>query len=361
MTSIGPGAFSYCRSLTSVTIGDGVTSIGAGAFADCTGLTSVTIPDGVTSIDILAFRNCSGLTYIICQATTPPECGSGVFDGVEKNHPLYVPESSISAYQSAPVWRDFANILPLKNITLQDGIESFVQEGNKEYDEITYIRTLPNLKWNALYLPFEIPMTLLSENYDVAYINDVHSQDTNNDGVIDQMEMEIIKIKEGTLNANYPYLIRAKNEEARMMELKVADAILYNTSENSMTCSSAFMNYEVRGIYTQRRAEELEGCLAISASGAWQPLAAGTALNPFRLYLQMTPRGGSPVKVNPAALKSIQMRVLGEDGEEGTTMIENMVTENNVADEVYYDLQGRRVESPIKGRLYISNGKKFIY
>ena len=58
VTSIGGGAFQYCRDLTSVTIPNSVTSIGGGAFYSCSGLTSVTIPSSVTSIGRSAFRNC---------------------------------------------------------------------------------------------------------------------------------------------------------------------------------------------------------------------------------------------------------------------------------------------------------------
>ena len=48
-------AFYNCRSLTSVTIGNGVTSIGNYAFDGCTSLKSVTIGSGVTSIGDSAF------------------------------------------------------------------------------------------------------------------------------------------------------------------------------------------------------------------------------------------------------------------------------------------------------------------
>ena len=75
----------------------------------------------------------------------------------------------------------------------------------------------------------------------------------------------------------------------------------------------------------------------------------------------MTAKEGSPVKVNTAALKSIRMRVLGEDDEEGTTAIENVANKKTVADNAFYDLQGRRVMTPVKGRLYICNGKKVIF
>ncbi len=64
LTSIGWGAFSDCRGLTSLTIPNSVTSIGDIAFFHCSGLTSVTIPNSVTSIGDDAFRGCSGLTSV---------------------------------------------------------------------------------------------------------------------------------------------------------------------------------------------------------------------------------------------------------------------------------------------------------
>ena len=62
VTSIGSDAFAYCPGLTSITIPDGVTRIGGGAFQYCTGLTNMTIPDSVNSIGNSVFCYCSGLT-----------------------------------------------------------------------------------------------------------------------------------------------------------------------------------------------------------------------------------------------------------------------------------------------------------
>ena len=64
VTSIGSSAFSYCSSLTSITIPNGVTSIGRDAFSGCSSLTSIEIPSKVTSIGDLAFSRCSSLTSI---------------------------------------------------------------------------------------------------------------------------------------------------------------------------------------------------------------------------------------------------------------------------------------------------------
>ena len=113
-TCIGEDAFSYCDGLTSVTIPNSVTSIGEDAFGWCSGLTSVTIGNSVTSIGDGAFSECYGLTSVTNYASTPQNLGSNVWNGVDKSTcVLYVPAGSISAYQSADVWKNFTNILPI--------------------------------------------------------------------------------------------------------------------------------------------------------------------------------------------------------------------------------------------------------
>ena len=64
VTSIGDSAFSYCSSLTSVTIPDSVKNIGGSAFCNCIGLTSVSIPGSVESTGLAAFYGCTSLTSV---------------------------------------------------------------------------------------------------------------------------------------------------------------------------------------------------------------------------------------------------------------------------------------------------------
>lgn len=251
---------------------------------------------------------------------------------------------------------------PLTEKVINDGeVIEFEVLGDTKVGTLTYNRTLPNLTWNALYVPFEIPMTAL-ENYDVAYINDVHSYDKDGNGTIDAMDMEVIKIMSGTLNANYPYLIRAKNESAKSMNINLTDATLYKTEHDSVFCSSVFTEFKVYGTYEQKNQKDNQDILAIGGDGSWHKLAEGTTLNPFRLYLKIEDiKGSRPVKVEESAASKIRIKVWGEDGD-ATGIEDNCelgVTseELGVRSEEYYDLQGRRVKNPTKG-LYIVNGKK---
>ena len=131
-------------------------------------------------------------------------------------------------------------------------------------------------------------------------------------------------------------------------------ATMVKVHDDGIACSSAYTDFEVIGIYEKMSAEELDGCYAISTSGAWSPIASGASLNPFRLYMTITNRDGSPVKVSQSAQARINIRVQGEDNATGITETENgkVKTEN-------FDLSGRRVERMQKG-IYIVNGKKVV-
>ena len=242
-------------------------------------------------------------------------------------------------------------------VEIYDGYYSrVIIDDDYDVEKLTYYRELPNQEWNSLYVPFEIEVTdELLEDYEVAYMNNMHTYDADDDGSIDQMEMEIIKIKYGTLKANYPYFIRAKNTEAMDMNLVVENALVESTVGRTVSCQSVRSIFELRGIYermSQSDFAEMYGThYAISTEGGWWQTEG---LNPFRAYLTIIPRSGTPV--NAPAMRRISFRVKGE-GE--TTGIENSELKIENSD-VIYDLMGRRVLEPQKGGIYIVDGKKVV-
>ncbi len=64
VTTIGAGAFSFCKTLAKITIPDSVTAIGERAFYNSQKIKSITIPKNVTSIGDCTFAGCVSLSAI---------------------------------------------------------------------------------------------------------------------------------------------------------------------------------------------------------------------------------------------------------------------------------------------------------
>ena len=351
--------------LKDLKIPSSITSIPAYAFSGCKNLTSISIGEEVTDIGRAAFSGCSNLTSIISKADVPPSCddyyGFGFASNINKSIPVYVPVSSVSAYKSAQYWKDFINILPIaEDVELFDNVD-FVCVENKVCASITYTRNFRNTNWQALYVPFEIPVTVaFLTDFEVADINDIRQYDHDNDGVKDDAVIEAFKVKNGTLKANYPYLIRVK--EVGEKSIVVTDATLYAAEENSIDCSSVHEKYTFTGTYCRMSSAELPqsgGYYALSG-GIWQPVAEGASLGAFRFYLKVEDRHANTAITNA---RSIRVRVVDENGEEDdVTEISNSQLMMDDSKLIIYDLQGRRITDTVnlKG-VYIVNGKKVVY
>ncbi len=355
--AIGDGAFREQSTITQITIPDSVASIGDMAFYGCQSLETVTLGRLVESIGDDAFGGCTQLATVTSLPYTKPYSHTtGIF-------PTDVPKLMVYNTDNYAEWSSYFSSIEGIPVEFVDGTtdsyEDILNEEEVLVSRLIYRRTLlANNYWNALYVPFEIGMADIADKYDVAYINDVRAYDMNEDGTIDQMEVEVIKISEGTLHANHPYLIRVRKDvgdEARNMALELETTLRHKATE-VYDCSSMYMTYEFAGTYgklVKGEDEELDGAYAISVDGAWQPIQDGSGLNPFRIYMKMTPRPGSPIKVSPEAAAKVRIYTRGEE----TTDVQ--LLEAAPQSEAVYDLQGRRVAQPQQG-LYIVNGKKTI-
>ena len=129
VTTIGSGAFSGCRNLTSVTIPTSVITIGNIAFSGCTGMTSVAIPDSVTGMGSGVFNNCSSMTAItVASGNTAYQDVDGVLyskDGktlvrypVGKSGTTYTIPDGVTTIDSYA----FYNCSGLNSVEIPDGV-----------------------------------------------------------------------------------------------------------------------------------------------------------------------------------------------------------------------------------------------
>ena len=156
-------AFSGCSGLTSVTIGNSVTSIGNYAFRDCTGLTNVTIPNSVTSIGESAFSNCSRLISITI-GNSVTSIGDYAFSYCTGLTSVTIPNSVTSIGEAA-----FRGCKGIKKIRFEDGCETLALGYNENYSEGLFydcpLDTLylgRNLSYESNYSPFYDKTTLTS-------------------------------------------------------------------------------------------------------------------------------------------------------------------------------------------------------
>ncbi|MBR3710926.1 MAG: leucine-rich repeat domain-containing protein [Bacteroidales bacterium] len=117
VTDIAPEAFIYSR-FSMVTLPQSMDTIPYRLFGMCQWMGEVTIPESVNYIDRLAFSWCTKLKKIYVYNPIPPTVNAEQayyhsFDLVPRSATIYVPQGSLSAYQNAPGWSEFANIVEM--------------------------------------------------------------------------------------------------------------------------------------------------------------------------------------------------------------------------------------------------------
>ena len=111
VTAIAEKAF-YYSTLSSVSIGDGVTSIGDFAFYWCNALKTIIIGSSIAAIGASAFCDCSSLEDVYCLAEDLPSTESTSLDSrYIKQMVLHVPATAFKTYLYASPWGGFGKFV----------------------------------------------------------------------------------------------------------------------------------------------------------------------------------------------------------------------------------------------------------
>ena len=125
----------YCNtSLRSIHISDVDTVVTMNEFYGCANLKNVYLGSRITKIGDNAFCECRAISKIVCRSVTPPTCGNGALEGINKmNCTLIVPPGSVAVYRAAQQWKEFFLII-------EEGEDADVIDDIDEMSDDNYVK-----------------------------------------------------------------------------------------------------------------------------------------------------------------------------------------------------------------------------
>lgn len=212
--------------------------------------------------------------------------------------------------ESQDHYEDYASVTNLQLTTLyaelKDG-ETFDNYAEELCSNISYERTFDNTEWQAFFVPFDIPMDTLKNDFKVASVNDVVHFDDNDDGVIEEIEISASLIEDDIVYANTPYLIKALTAGAK--KITVENSILHSIDNITHECSSLLTKYLFHGNYESISSAIMNsnGYYAVGNNKTLTKQHSSNLL-PYRWYMDIKQLRGDAVK--PEIMK---IRIAGED------------------------------------------------
>ena len=227
--------------------------------------------------------------------------------------------------------------------------------------DLEYNRSFSHNKWLAVYVPFSIDCGQLTEEYEMATINNFHEFEQK-DGKYN-IVLEVKPVTNGTtIPALTPCLIRMKQapETAEAKTLQFTNVSFAAAADKKIDCASVTRYYQFLGTLYAKTGFDTTSDFVIDKGELWKAVS-DTELNPQRWYLSASDRTGS--ELNPSVqLSRIAIHVIGGDD---TTGIEGIYVKTDTEDassscQGIYDLQGRKLSVEPTSGIYIKDGKKYV-
>ena len=344
-TEINEMCFKNQTNLVSITIPASVTKIDTSAFKGCTGLTSVNIPASVTSIGIDAFNGCTNMTDVYCEADPTKltwkewNCDDFKSDGTTKCH--------VENYKD---WSSFVGVVHVKFVSAQLQLED---DSNDNWNTIVNFynhtcivtlngRTLKAGHWNTLYLPFDLSATQIETIFGAGtVVRTLNSY--SNDGT--NVTITFANVKD--ITAGTPYIVFIPEGE-NIVNPVFSNVTIKNVSQNVCVTKG---DAKFWGTYNKTNIGFFGNtALFLQNDMFYHPIGyPSTEVNAFRCYFVLD----NPVPDTASA------NIIIDWGDEETTGIASMEDGRSQKEDVWYDLNGRKLDSkPTTKGIYIVNGKK---
>lgn len=326
VTEIGQEAFSDCSRFTGLSLPNNLRKIEFGAFARCTSLTGpLSIPETVKEIGSYAFYNCTGFTDDFVLPSALESIGMDAFGNTQNTNNL--------VFQSLPkgMQNGYHDCKMRRYVNLSDA--SYVSDDAYAYlDGASYVRTMTNT-WGSLVLPYE--MLLPSDApYSVFTIEKM----TNDEVVLKRCTFKLMP--------GVAYIVRRDGEEKtltfspdRSVEIRMK---MQPAEVGNLKFSGTYQAKEVTDGYILAQ----DRFWNVAKLKAAAPETQAVMVGPFRSWLEGTTANTSP---------SLSMRI-----GDSTTGIDNVAPLEilNANDAEYYDLNGKRLDAPMKGVNIVKRGNK---
>lgn len=352
LTAIDEAAFAFCTSLESVTLPSTLKTIGDDVFNHCINMAYIDMPEGLESIGNYILDNCEMLGYIRCRSAKPAKVFlDKILDYCDQTI-LYVPFGAKDAYANAEGWNNFNNCIEI-------GDEETITYSLKRIET-------DNMSFIASPLDSRIAK-VVSKKDNEKYIGDViiPSEITDADGTV----YTVNHIGEGAFElsnemtyVSIPSSVTSIGEWA-FSGAQVLPAVDIPTSVTKIG-NAAFFGCASLANITLHNTLEYIGEDAFS--GCFTLLNIYSEIeDPFLIPEHAFDFIEEQTLHVPYGTKEIYKstdywwRFSNIEEDENVNSIDN-VTVDTDEDNRIFDLQGRRVISPMKG-IYIHNGKKIIY